>query len=410
MNRNVATFAVTAGLLGAGGAWHHFHASADMPRISFSTAVRGNVTRSVACTGTLGAATTVDVGSQVSGTVSELRVDFNSVVHRGDVLARLDPSLFQARVEQAESALAMASASVDVARAGVTDAKEKFDRAQALAARQLMPQSDVDDAAAAWREAEADLHAAQGAVLVAQANLDQSRVDLARAVITSPVDGVVLDRKVDVGQTVAANFQAPSLFSVATDLSRLELQASVDESDIGRVRAGQRAVFKVDAYPSAEFQGSVTQVRLQPTVAQNVVTYTAVIAVDNRELLLRPGMTATIAIEGERHDDVLRIPAAALLFRPTAAVLHSLGEGALAGVEARVAQTVLPGSKAQVWTGDHGRLEPRTIEVGSSDGRYVEVLDGLTEGTRVALFATAAPTTRVAPARSPLAPGPPRWR
>jgi HlyD family secretion protein len=410
MRRMLSTVIVSAGLVATGGAWHHFHAASDLPRITLARATRGDVVQSVACTGTLGAALTVDVGSQVSGTVASLGADFNSVVRKGQVLARLDPSLFAARVQQARAELDRATAGVGVDRAAVTDATEKLARAQALAAKQLIPQSDLDDAQVALREAEAQLHSDEGAVLVARGSLDQSVVDLDHAVITSPVDGVVIDRKIDAGQTVAASFQAPSLFSVATDLSHLQLQATVDESDIGRVRLGQRARFTVDAYSSDEYEGVVTQVRLQPTVAQNVVSYTVIIAVDNRRLLLRPGMTATIAIDVVSHADTLRVPSVALMFRPTDGVLRALGEESLTQASTRVPTLLAPGTTAQVWVGQAGRLEPRNVRVGLSDGRYTEILSGLEDGAPVAVFASAAPAVRVMQAPSPLAPPMGRWR
>jgi HlyD family secretion protein len=327
----------------------------------------------------------------VSGIVSELRADFNSIVHQGDVLARLDPSLFQTRVEQAQAALDMATASVDAGRVAVSDATVKLGQDQTLAAKQVIPPSDVDAAETVLREAEADLHADEAAVLAARGALDQSRVDLAHTVITSPVDGIVIDRKVDLGQTVAASFETPSLFSVAADLTRLQLKADVDESDIGHVRAGQHARFAVDAYPGEEFDGTVTQVRLQPAVVQNVVSYTTVIDVDNRQLLLKPGMTATIGIEVAKHDNVLRIPSLALRFRPNQNVLHALGEASLDHAAARVPMVFSPGMAAQVWIGRQGRLEPAMVRIGVSDSSFTEVVDGLTEGTPVAVAAILDP-------------------
>jgi HlyD family secretion protein len=408
MRTTIGTAVMTIGLVAAGGAWHHFHAASDRPRIAYSTVARGDVVQSVACSGTLTTHVAVDVGSQVSGTVAELHADFNSVVHKGDILARLDPGLFDARVQQARGALAVATASVETDQAAIADASEKLGRAETLADRQLIPQSDLDDAMVAMREAQAQLHADEGGVEAARGVLDQCEVDLSHTVITSPVDGVVIDRKVDAGQTVAAGFQAPSLFSVATDLSRLEVEAAVDESDIGQVRTGQRARFSVDAYPRQEFEGTVTQVRLQPAVVQNVVSYTAVVAVDNRNLALRPGMTATVSIDVDAHRDTLEVPTVALMFRPNEAVLRALGEEALSHAAARVPVVFRSGTAAQVWVGRNGRLEPRTVHVGLSDGRFTEVLDGLGVGTPVVVSAFAAPTAPVANAPSPLAPR--MWR
>jgi HlyD family secretion protein len=408
MRTSITTAILTAGLVAAGGAWHHFHAATDRPRLSFSPVMRGDVVQSVACTGTLNTPVAVDVGSQVSGTVAELRVDFNSVVHKGDILATLDQSLFEARVEQAKAGLAVATANVESDRAAVADASEKLGRAEALASRQLIPQSDLDDAVIAIRSAQAQLHADEGGVEAAQGALDQSQVDLSHTVITSPVDGVVIDRKVDAGQTVAAGFQAPSLFSVATDLTRLDLEAVVDESDIGRIRTGQPARFSVDAYPRQEFVGTVTQVRLQPSIVQNVVSYTVEIAVDNRDLSLRPGMTATAAVDVDAHRDTLLIPNVSLMFRPTEQVLRALGEETLSRAATRVPTVFRPGTAAQVWVGLNGRLEPRTVHVGLSDARFTEVLDGLSLGTPVVVSAFAAPVARVMSAPSALVG--PTWR
>ena len=386
--RKALTTAVLMGLLvGAGEAWHHFHATSELPRLTLAPATRGDVIQSVACTGTFSAETTVDVGSQVSGTVSELRADFNSIVHKGDVLARIDPSLLETRVDQAKSGLDMATATVEAGRVAVSDATVKLGQARALAAKQLIPQSDLDAAEIALRDADADLHADEAAVLEARGALEQTQVDLAHVVITSPIDGIVIDRKIDVGQTVAASFQTPSLFSVAADLTRLQLKADVDESAIANVRTGEHARFSVDAYPGREFDGTVAQVRLEPNVDQNVVSYTTVISVDNTQLLLKPGMTAIVSIDVEQRKNVLRIPSLALRFQPTDDVLHALGEGSIDHASARVPSTLLPGMTAQVWVGRQGHLEPATVRVGVSDGHDTEIVDGLSEGMSVAVAA-----------------------
>jgi HlyD family secretion protein len=391
MRKKMTTAVLTGFLVAAGGAWHHFHASSELPRVTLAAATRGEVVQSVVCTGSLGANTTVDVGSQVSGTISEIRADFNSIVHKGDVLARLDPSLFQARVKQAQSALDVATAAVEGGRVAVFDATVKLGQARALAAKQLIPQSDLDDAEVAMKDAEAQLHVDEGAVLEARGALEQAQVDLTHVVIASPIDGIVIDRKIDVGQTVAASMQTPSLFSVAADLTRLQLKADVDQSDIGHVRAGQRARFHVDAYPGQEFEGRVAQVWLQPTVELMSVSYTTVIEVDNAQLRLRPGMTATINIDVAQHDDVVRIPSLALRFRPNQVVLHALGEASLDHASERVPLLFTPGMTAQVWVGRGKWLEPGTVRIGLSDANYTEIVDGLAEGTSVAVAAALGP-------------------
>jgi HlyD family secretion protein len=409
MNRTSFVVILTAGAVAVGGGWHHFHASSEPVQLATAEVASGDVVQNVACTGTLDAVTTIDVGSQVSGRISTIPVDFNSIVRKGDVLARLDVSLFQAELDQARASLAKAAADAGVAQAALTDATEKLDRSTALAARQLIPQSDLDAAQVTADEAKAGLKSAFAQQQVAQATVDQAQVDLEHAVILSPIDGIVVARKVDVGQTVAASFQTPSMFSIAADLTKMKLTATVDESDIGKVTAGQTARFTVDAYPRQSFEGRVVQVRLQPETVQNVVSYDTVIAVDNTNLLLKPGMTATVSVEVARHENVPRIPGVALRFRPTQAVLDALNEPKVtSNPKIRPAATLTPGSVGEVWLMNGGRLEPRLVHVGLSDGQSFEVLDGVPLGARVAtaawLTASARPVT--VPAPTPLAPQP----
>ena len=395
MNRTYVAVILAAGAVAAGGGWHHFHASADPVQVATAEVASGDVVQNVACTGTLDAVTTVDVGSQVSGTIATIPVDFNSIVRKGDVLAKLDTSLIQAQLDQARGSLAKAGADWGVAQAAVLDATEKLDRSKALAARQLIPQSDLDDAQVAADEARASLKSATAQQQLAQASVDQAQVDLEHATIFSPIDGIVVARKVDIGQTVAASFQTPSLFSIAADLTKMKLTATVDEADIGKVAVGQTAHFSVDAYPSQPFEGKVVQVRLQPETVQNVVSYDTVIAVDNPKLLLKPGMTATIAVEVARHENVPRVPGVALRFRPTPAVLAALNEPNVASdPKLRPAATLTSGSPAEVWVVNGGRMEPRRVRVGLSDGLSFEVLDGVPLGARVATAAWLTASVR----------------
>jgi HlyD family secretion protein len=286
--------------------------------VQFTTAVvdRGDIVDVVGATGTLQAVTTVQVGSQVSGTIASLNADFNSRVRKGQVVARLDPSIFEARLSQARANLVAARANVEKARATVEDTKQKYDRARELAEEKLLPASELETAKSNHEGAVANQRASQAAVSQAQASVEQAQVDLTHTVITAPIDGVVVARNVDVGQTVAASLQAPTLFVIANDLTRMQVSASIDEADIGRVRAAQDVTFHVDAYPNETFTGTVDQIRLQPITVQNVVTYNTIIAVDNPGQRLMPGMTATVSVIVQRRDDVLRIPAAALRFRP----------------------------------------------------------------------------------------------
>ena len=314
--RRPHVLALVVVLVAAGVAAIALRGRAEDVRYVTAAVDRGDVHEVVGATGTLQAVTTVQVGSQVSGTVQSLHADFNSQVRKGQVIARLDPSLLQARLGQSQAAMTSAQANVERSRATLLDAQQKLARAQQLSAENLLPLADLESARATQSEAAAQLKASQASVTQAAANVRQAQVDVAHTVITTPIDGVVVARNVDVGQTVAASLQAPTLFVIANDLSRLQVVASIDEADVGRVRAGQQATFRVDAFPSEEFEGTVEQVRLQPITVQNVVTYNTIIGVNNAGQRLMPGMTATVSLIVNRRDDVLRVPAAALRFRP----------------------------------------------------------------------------------------------
>jgi HlyD family secretion protein len=265
--------------------------------------------RRIVASGTLQAVTTVQVGAQISGTVQSLRADYNSIVRTGEVIATLDPSLLEAALAEAQAALARALAAEAQAEADETgleaaagDAQTKLTRAESLASSQLIPQADLDSARTAVGEADSDLEGgeskigeAKAAVLQARAAVGEATLDLDRTVIRSPIDGIVISRNVDVGQTVAASVQAPVLFTIAADLKRLQVAVDVDESDVGGVEPRTRATFEVESYPGETFEGTVSQVRLQPAVG-TVVTYTAIVDVSNPDERLRPGMTATVTM------------------------------------------------------------------------------------------------------------------
>ena len=293
--------------------------------------LRGSVVEAVQATGTLEAVTTVQVGSQVSGTIKALHADFNSQVRQGQVVAELEESLFQAQVEQASASMTRLQADRDRSKVLVEDAQIKLKRARELSARQLLPASELDTAESNARQSEAALKSAEAQITQARASLHQNQVNLGHTIIKAPIDGIVVSRNVDVGQTVAASMQAPVLFVIAKDLAQMQVSAAIDESDIGRIHTGQPVTFKVDAYPDDTFSGTVRQVRLQPVVTQNVVSYTTIISVPNPTLKLRPGMTATVTVEIARADDVLRLPSAALRFRPTPDLFASLGQEPPAG-------------------------------------------------------------------------------
>jgi HlyD family secretion protein len=316
---------VLLALAGGGGyAYYKYRKKAPEPTVMTATVSRGDIADTVGATGTLQAVTTVQVGTQVSGTIQELHADFNSLVKKDQVIARLDPSLFETQIEQGRANLIRAQADLERLKVSLDDARTKQKRAHELAARQLIPQSELDAADVNTRSVEAQIRSAQAQVTQAEASLNQNQVNIEHTVIRAPIDGLVISRNVDVGQTVAASMQAPTLFVLAADLTKMQVIANLDESDVGRIRPGQHVRFRVDAYPTEDFVGSVAQVRLQPIVQQNVVTYATVINVPNPELKLKPGMTANVNVEIARRADVVRIPNAALRFRPTAEIFTAL--------------------------------------------------------------------------------------
>jgi HlyD family secretion protein len=374
-------------VIGAGARAYYAARKEGPPTVTTAALSRGSIVSTVSATGTLQAVTTVQVGTQVSGTIAWLGADFNSIVHKGEVIARLDTSLLDADVEQAQAAEARARADVDNARVQLDDARQKFARSEELAKKQLLPQSDFDAARVAVETAEAQLKSSQAQLTQAQASLGQARVTREHAIITAPIDGIVIQRSVDVGQTVAASLQSPTIFQIAADLTKMQVNADIDESDIGAIASGQRTTFTVDAYPGETFTGTMMQVRLQPTVVQNVTTYSAITSVANPDLKLKPGMTANVKVETGRRDGVLRAPSAALRFTPTPdtlAALHAAPAEAMRGQQ-------------RVWVTDGDGLMPVAVTAGLSDGQLTEISgDGLQPG---ALVVTSVSSTN-APVRS----------
>jgi HlyD family secretion protein len=326
MRKTLLVVVALAVVSGGGYAYYRYSNKTPAPSINTARVTRGDVTETVGATGTLQAVTTVQVGTQVSGTIQELNADFNSLVRKGQVLARLDPSLFQTQIEQARANLIRAEADLERLRVALDDAHTKLNRARELSEKKLIAQMELEAAEVAVRSAEAQLRSQQAAVTQSKASLQQNQVNLQHTVIESPIDGLVISRNVDVGQTVAASMSAPTLFVLAADLTKMQVLASLDESDVGRIRPGQVVRFRVDAFPTEEFRGSVTQVRLQPTTVQNVVTYQTVIDVPNPGLKLKPGMTANVNIEIAKRQNVLRVPNPALRFRPTTEMFTALGQ------------------------------------------------------------------------------------
>lgn len=282
-----------------------------------ATVARGDITRSVSASGTLQALVTVDVGSQISGLVTKVLVDFNAPVRAGQVLATLDPQTFQSRVAQSQADIQAGQASVRQAEATLANAQADFNRKKAMVDQGFASPAALDQATAALRVADANVAVARGRVSQSMAALRIQATDLRRTTITSPIDGIVVDRKVEPGQTVAASFQAPVLFTIAQDLSKVEVKISVDEADVGQVREGLKVRFTVDAYPDDAFEGLVTQVRKQPTTEQSVVAYTVIAEADNPQRKLLPGMTANADIILEVRRNVLKVPSAALRWTPS---------------------------------------------------------------------------------------------
>jgi HlyD family secretion protein len=387
-------------------AYYRASVSADVPRFNTTVVNRQDIVQTVEATGTLGAVTTVQVGSQVSGTIRSLHADFNSRVRKGQVIARLDPSLMQAQVDQAAATITRLEADETAARVALADAQVKLTRAQALSEQGLIPRADLDTAESAVRQAEAALQGAQAQTVQARAALNQNRVNLSHTVITAPVDGIVISRNVDVGQTVAASMSAPTLFVIAKDLTEMQVQASVDEADIGQIRPGQAVTFRVDAYPGHVFTGTVSQVRLQPQVVQNVVSYTTVIDVPNPDGKLKPGMTANVSIEIARADDVLAVPNAALRFQPPANEARPASDARRRPQERRADDQ----ASGRVWMLHDGQLQPVRVRTGLSNGTATAILEGnLEEGTPIITGIAAANGTASSSARSPLLPQRPRF-
>jgi HlyD family secretion protein len=326
MKKFIITLIVLGAIAGSVGAYYKYRAPGEEVRISKLAVARGDVIESVGATGTLQAVKTVQVGSQVSGNIKALYADFNSIVKKGQVVAELDPSLLQTQIEQARANVIRAQADLDRLKVSLDDAKVKLKRSESLAARKLVAPQDLEAAQVAVRSAEAQIKSSEASLTQSRASLNQNEVNLQHTVIEAPIDGIVISRNVDVGQTVAASMNAPVLFIIAEDLTKMQVNANVDESDVGRIRAGQVVTFRVDAYPLEEFTGTVSQVRLQPIVTQNVVTYATVIDVPNQQLKLKPGMTANVTIEIARKNDVVRVPNAALRFRPNADTFAALNQ------------------------------------------------------------------------------------
>src|SRR5688572_9837335 len=291
----------------------------EAPEYQTAAAEVGNVVSRVSTSGSLQAVVTVDVGSQVSGRIQELFADFNTPVKKGQLIAKIDPALFQAAAVQAEANVSAATANVTRLTVSAEDAERQARRASEVYELRLISETERDTAVANARAARAAVEQGQGQLAQARASLEQARTNLRYTDIVSPTDGVVISRAVNVGQTVAASLSAPVIFTIAQDLKQMEVHTNVAESDIGRLNPGMRVTFTVDAYPGEPFRGAIRDIRNAPQVVQNVVTYDAVIDVANQDLKLKPGMTATVSVVTDRRSEVLTVPNAALRFRPEGA-------------------------------------------------------------------------------------------
>ncbi|MDB5104956.1 MAG: Macrolide export protein MacA [Fibrobacteres bacterium] len=415
----------------AGGAYWFWGRKPDDVKWRTAPAERGPLQVSVTATGTLQAVVTVQVGTQVSGTVSALYVDFNSKVSKGQVIARIDTTLLRASLSDAAS-------NMEKVAAQERQTAAELKRTEALFARGLVSQADLDQSTANARVAAANLNSAR-------AQVDRARINLRYATIVSPIDGIVLSRAVDVGQTVAASFNTPTLFTIAGDLRAMQVQASVDEADIGKISMGQRATFTVDAYPDSVFTGEVRQIRLQPVTVQNVVSYDVVISVPNPDLKLMPGMTASLTIAVARKEDALTVPAAALRFMPpmpadgkwpkgakggdgnrsSGSGNRSSGSvgagGSVGGARAEGGRSGAPGddsagghrrtreggdsardkSAGRVWVLENGKPKPVRVRTGLSDGARTEIMGNLEPGTEVITGVEASAKDQKAAQSSP---------
>jgi HlyD family secretion protein len=392
MKKKVAAGACILVLIVAG-AWYIFAGKKGAVQFKTAPVTSGAIRATVTATGTVNPVVTVNVGTQVSGTIKRIYANYNSAVKKGQIIAQIDPATFQAQVDQAAANLAQAQATVLGLKATARNAKRTRDRNKELVSKELIAQADFDASEAVWLAAEAQVSAQEAQVAQMKGALDYAETNLRYTRILSPVDGIVVTRNVDVGQTVAASFQTPTLFYIAQDLTRMQIDTNVDEADIGRAKVGQEVDFNVDAYPDTLFKGKVSQVRISPITVQNVVTYDVVIQVENKELRLKPGMTANVSIVTAVKENILRLPNSALRFRPQEKESKSTAQGGAA----RKGQSV--------WVLEKDKPKRVHVKTGVSDGTYTEAQSGdLVEGQMViteslAKAANGAPSSLMPRAR-----------
>jgi len=397
--QKIILFAAAGVVLVAGVVWYLVSRPSESNGFKIAPVTRGDLTVMVTATGVLEPVNQVEVGTEISGTVKSVEVDFNDHVKVGQVLARLDTAQLEARARQAKAALDLAHAKVAEAQATVIETRNTNQRMQQLAAKQLCSKEQCDAAKAAYSRALAALASTKAQVTQAQAQLDSDQTALRKADIVSPINGIVLQRQVEPGQTVAASLQTPVLFVLAESLAQMELHVAVDEADVGQVKEGQLSTFSVDAYPDKTFPAKIVQVRSAPKTVEGVVTYETVLSVDNSDLLLRPGMTATADITVNKLENVLLVPNAALRFTPPVNEKASKPSGSLIGqlMPHRPAQNRKPTEPAKrgeqrVWILRNGAPVAVPISVGSTDGRVTEVLSGNLEPGQDVLVDTVSKT------------------
>jgi HlyD family secretion protein len=362
-------------LLVAVGTWYFVKKDGSSPQYKTAVVVRGDLEAAVTATGTVNAVKTVLVGTQVSGTIKDLYVDYNSQVSRGQLLAQIDPATFQAQVDQASANLLNAQANLKKSEASLVDARRTYERNKQLIAKNYIAQSDMDTAETNAQTALAQVDIAKAQVLQNRAALTQAETNIRYTRILSPVKGIVISRNVDVGQTVAASFQTPTLFTIAEDLTKMQIDTSVDEADISKVKVNQEVRFTVDAYPETNFIGKVSEIRNAATMVQNVVTYDVVVQVNNSDLKLKPGMTANVSILTARKAGVLLVPNSALRFKPKAQ-----GETQ----DASLKKSSKPSRGPALWVLENNNPKRVSVKLGISDGSSTEIVSGpLKEGQGV---------------------------
>jgi HlyD family secretion protein len=404
--RKFVKFSIAAAIFCSAGYWGYQWIRPARAAYSYVTqpVTRGSITSSISSTGKVNAVEMVEVGTQVSGTIDEIHVDFNSPVKKGQLLAVLDPDVLVSRVKESRASLALARAGVSKARAEVENSTRAYKRNRELWDRKLIARSELDSSETNLTLAKASVIEANARVTQAEESLRQAETNLGYTKIFSPIDGVVVSRKVEVGQTVAASLQTPTLFSIARDLTRMQVEAKVDEADIGRIEEGQKAVCKFDSWPGESFDAVVRQKRLSPETVSNVVTYSVILGIDNSEKKLMPGMTANISVIIEERSDVLKIPSAALRFTPPADAPGAQreendekdsGQGGLFMSRRRPGfANGGKGSAQSVWLVENGELAGKIEidETGVNDRTWVELRGNarnvLREGQELAVAST----------------------